>query len=1630
MKQFCKRFMAHLLVIAMVICALPISMIAIKANAKTTASEIAKLSIYEGRQTGFLDGKAIYLQTEGMEEAPYDGSMNLIYEPVTNADGELEGGIYYHDTPVDVKLRKYGENSWFLDINYHGEYFRQLVKGECLTVKGKFQGRATSTDEYYVVDFEEVTFRYEGGTTWSEVFEPESDTDVIRLSDFNIGEQTITNASAISPTGAYTGSLENKHFQLKLSRTEESTGTTRIYYGDTGYGHWKNYGIDFTSTGITIRWWNHPTLGTIELGSHTLSKYGVDGTNELLVDLYLEKVDTDGDDVYDANLIVALNDILIDRDNVVEDMWDSITNHVLIYSGSNTYTTISNVTLDSDPKQITLSDFQIADGMMTNSTMNQYSDGIEGKEIVLDVTHTVDTDTAASNYYARMYVGTQGDGSGYFIGIRTDRTLIVFNSSGGLLSFVGLSDLGIANGDTFQLKLLFTWIDSDNDGNTDDANLDVYVNGTAVGAGSNIQTDATGKMNNYIRFYMNDGHTLKVESVQSKQSTSQISIDDFGIDNGTYGNAQTIVSGTSNVAIAGKNFQVEITPYTTTSNMSFSWIYYASKSEKSQTGFRIGIRDDGYIIIHNLTSIASAKGVAAGSMLCYPTLKSLGLAMGDTFMVEAFLDFVDYDEDGNKDDAYIRVKVESTIILEDHFVDAALNIGNALDIWCHAGNTVKLNQVLDVGEVANPFKFTGVDEDSYIDADGNAVIEVKPSIGIPGNPDVEGYENVAVYTGLPMLVGDATESASYAMTKTDHGTFKFTIPAAEVPSLPFEVTLQAGAIKNADETVELNLTSDYIVYANEYGISEDAYITCAGEDVALTYSSGDVNGIYLTATDSMTVTGWTGSVIYAADDKNSGFFLNGERHQEIYLKKTAEGTYYVALSDVELVPEVGDVAIVTGKWELDTVFVEFATIALKWNGTTWETLEANSLPQGQITLSDFGIDDGSIPHNQPKQYAAGLDGKEFVMDITHTYLGSSASSEWALLYYGTNYGGNGYCLALRADGYSQIKNEAFATSTTISGQDLRNYDVTPGESYRLSLKLTYIDADGDGAKDDANLDVFVQGNPINEGKNIIIDAKSGTMGDYIYLYASESKHTMTGKSIVGTMINGGNVSRNSADDEWLVDGANATVNGTSTEQGTVLYKPGDYVINSTIGDVTMSQTVSLYHPGDVNVDNTYDVADLVRVKKHQNQNTADTVAGQLAADNADLTDLRKTLIGKTKTDDALPTEIVGATTAGTYITSVDASENGTTVISMADSDNGYQAKKENFDDYGFDYVLDFNNDRAIKILQLTDTQTIDSSQARPGRFSEGDSQIELWAKGKSEELMISYIRETIEATNPDLILLTGDIVYGEFDDDGSCFKEIVECMDSFKIPWAPVYGNHDSESRMGVEWQNEQLAKSPYCLFNARHEIEGNGNYSIGISHNGTLERVIYMMDSNGVYVPWYEADLYKDTEAAQSADKTAVKKTQGFSMKQKNWYRTMALRTNDIAGKTIPSILGYHIGSIEYLEAAKAACYQSTDSSEVKYTIGINVEAQPGDSGYKGNAHLTREEPHLLDYMHEVGTDGTFIGHQHSINTSVYYDGIRWTYGVKTGEYCDYPSEMGGTLINLSPDSSTFEVERIIVNP
>lgn len=375
-----------------------------------------------------------------------------------------------------------------------------------------------------------------------------------------------------------------------------------------------------------------------------------------------------------------------------------------------------------------------------------------------------------------------------------------------------------------------------------------------------------------------------------------------------------------------------------------------------------------------------------------------------------------------------------------------------------------------------------------------------------------------------------------------------------------------------------------------------------------------------------------------------------------------------------------------------------------------------------------------------------------------------------------------------------------------------------------------------------------------------------------------------------------------------------------------------------------------------------------------------------------------------------PSQMGGKTWVGNYITDV-TEQGSTTVISAADTDNGYVASSD-YTSYGLDYVMDFNVDRDLRILQLTDTQIIDAAQCRTENRL-GVGQKIAWATDTMYNNLFRYIIKAVNDTKPDLILLTGDLIYGEFDDNGTSMMALIHCMDSLQIPWAPIFGNHENESNRGVLWQCKQLEESPYCLFERRNEIGGNGNYSIGIAKNGNLERVIFMMDSNGC----------RGTSAVNG---TAVHKTAGFSYMQKQWYRSVGLQVNAVAGKTIPSFLGFHIPTEEPLLGAIAAGYQSgADSADIKYTIGVDNTAKPGDSGYKGEMYNGVADAELLPIMKEIGTDGTFMGHVHLISTSVMYEGIRWTFGLKTGTYDQSPAIVGGTLITLQSGSNTFTVEQ-----
>lgn len=339
----------------------------------------------------------------------------------------------------------------------------------------------------------------------------------------------------------------------------------------------------------------------------------------------------------------------------------------------------------------------------------------------------------------------------------------------------------------------------------------------------------------------------------------------------------------------------------------------------------------------------------------------------------------------------------------------------------------------------------------------------------------------------------------------------------------------------------------------------------------------------------------------------------------------------------------------------------------------------------------------------------------------------------------------------------------------------------------------------------------------------------------------------------------------------------------------------------------------------------------------------------------------------------------------------------------------------------FDFTVDVAGERTARVLQITDIQVIDAAQKRrPDRIA--SYHMERWATDTTEENYKKYVREVIRRTNPDLIIVTGDLVYGEFDDNGSAFLGVVEFMDSFGIPWAPVFGNHDNESEMGVDWQSEQLENSKFCLFKQR-KLTGNGNYTVAIKHDGVPVRVFYMLDSNGCY-------FLSNTSLANGHSKRHA----GFGDDQIEWYSS-SIENVKKAYPDIKISFAFHIQPSVFKDAFEKYGYDPAEP------VNLGLGGDGGNFGYLGSPLKSEwdQDYKVWNDIRRFCVDSVFVGHEHANSISLMYDGVRLQFGQKSSTYdrsnyekdgkyiCSYVEEgapvIGGNLILLDENGK-------VVNP
>lgn len=342
------------------------------------------------------------------------------------------------------------------------------------------------------------------------------------------------------------------------------------------------------------------------------------------------------------------------------------------------------------------------------------------------------------------------------------------------------------------------------------------------------------------------------------------------------------------------------------------------------------------------------------------------------------------------------------------------------------------------------------------------------------------------------------------------------------------------------------------------------------------------------------------------------------------------------------------------------------------------------------------------------------------------------------------------------------------------------------------------------------------------------------------------------------------------------------------------------------------------------------------------------------------------------------------------------------------------------DDNGYYTIV---ADRELKIMQITDVHI-------------GGGGLST----KKDAMAINAVASMVTAEKPDLVIVTGDIAYpvpyqaGTMNNKNPA-KIFADLMETLGVYWIPVYGNHDTELYSYYSREDiSELYESddyPHCLFQTGPEdVDGCGNSAILIKNSkGVVTKTLFFIDSHSytdgdfLGIQWKydnihdnQVEWFKKTLLSLRADN---EKTIASLYKE----GTPEYTENMEKFGKVGSLVFFHIPLVEYRDAwIEYVKNDYHDTENVKYVYGGVKEV--GKAIYSGI-----HEDTLFETMQELGGDmGTFCGHDHLNNFSLFYKGIRLTYGYSI-DYLAYPgiykygAQRGCTLISVKPDGA-FDCE------
>lgn len=310
------------------------------------------------------------------------------------------------------------------------------------------------------------------------------------------------------------------------------------------------------------------------------------------------------------------------------------------------------------------------------------------------------------------------------------------------------------------------------------------------------------------------------------------------------------------------------------------------------------------------------------------------------------------------------------------------------------------------------------------------------------------------------------------------------------------------------------------------------------------------------------------------------------------------------------------------------------------------------------------------------------------------------------------------------------------------------------------------------------------------------------------------------------------------------------------------------------------------------------------------------------------------------------------------------------------------------------YTITRPENREMRILQLTDIHLAG------GIFTVSQ-----------DKKAISACERLIRETEPDLVIVTGDLAYPIAVqtltlDNVLPYAEFARLMEQLEMPWTFVYGNHDTEKNAVYTAENMNAFLSSNFAMRDRDdgkqlllaertpEVSGRYNQYLRTENSaGKLERVIFLLDSNAYADGGYDC-IHDD---------------------QVQWYTESVRALSEETGQTVPSFLFCHIPFHEYAEAAAAL---EAENPQAEYLFGTNGES----------VSHPEKRSRIFEEITKLGsTQAVFCGHDHLNNFGVRYQGVDLIYGMSI-DYIAYPGiqekqeQRGATLILTAGENFTVE--------